>query len=50
MTTHAHYLWINTKSRQEILDIRDQGTGQVTEAWFAKGWGDTPGRTTRQPT
>ena len=27
MTTHTHYLWFETKRRQEIIDI----TGEVTE-------------------
>ena len=24
MRSHTHYLWFNTKSRQEIIDITDQ--------------------------
>ena len=29
MSSHTHYLWFNTRQRQEIIDITDQVTEQV---------------------
>lgn len=39
MPTHTHYLWFNTKSRQEILDITDPVAAQVTESGVREGMG-----------
>src|SRR5438876_2374787 len=37
MTSHTHYLWFNTKSRQEIIDITDEVAEQVRESGVAEG-------------
>src|SRR2546426_8960907 len=37
MTSHTHYLWFNTKSRQEIIDITEQVAEQVRESDVAEG-------------
>src|SRR5438128_12382659 len=37
MTSHTHYLWFNTKSRQEIIDITEQVAAQVRERGGAAG-------------
>src|SRR2546426_8486796 len=37
MTSHTHYLWLNTKSRQEIIDITDEVAEQVRESGVAEG-------------
>src|SRR5437899_3034310 len=37
MTSHTHYLWFNTKSRQEIIDITEQVAEQVRESGVAEG-------------
>jgi len=29
MKSHTHYLWFNTKQRQEIIDITDEVAKQV---------------------
>ena len=36
MTSHTHYLWFNTKSRQEIIDITEQVAEQVRESGVAR--------------
>ena len=38
MTTHTHYLWFNTKQRQEIIDITDQVAGEVGKSGVAEGF------------
>src|SRR3989475_1875610 len=37
MTSHTHYLWFKTNSRQEIIDITDEGAEQVRESGVAEG-------------
>src|SRR2546428_5838016 len=37
MTSHTHYLWFNTKSRQEIIDITEQVAEQIRESGVAEG-------------
>jgi secondary thiamine-phosphate synthase enzyme len=37
MKSHTHYLWFQTKRRQEILDITDQIAEQVTAAGVREG-------------
>jgi secondary thiamine-phosphate synthase enzyme len=37
MKSHTHYLWFNTKRRQEIIDITDAVAQQVTESGVAEG-------------
>src|SRR5207244_3514964 len=37
MTSHTHYLWFNTKSRQEIIDITDEVADQVGRSGVAEG-------------
>ena len=29
MKSHTHYLWFNTKQRQEIIDVTEQVAAQV---------------------
>ncbi len=38
MTTHTHYLWFNTKQRQEIIDITDQVAEEVGKSGVAEGF------------
>jgi len=38
MTAHTHYLWFQTKARQEIIDITDQVAEQVGESGVAEGF------------
>ena len=37
MTTHTHYLWFETKKRQEIIDITDQVAEQVRASGVREG-------------
>src|SRR5207245_9468610 len=37
MKSHTHYLWFNTKSRQEIIDITDEVADQVGRSGVAEG-------------
>jgi secondary thiamine-phosphate synthase enzyme len=37
MKTHTHYLWFNTKQRQEIIDITEQVAGEVAKSGVAEG-------------
>src|SRR5437016_4248722 len=37
MKSHTHYLWFNTKQRQEIIDMTDQAAEQVRESGVAEG-------------
>ena len=32
MKAHTHYLWFNTKQRQEIIDITDQVAAEVEKS------------------
>src|SRR5256885_4601174 len=38
MTSHTHYLWFNTKQRQEIIDVTEQVAQQVTESGVTEGF------------
>ena len=38
MTAHTHYLWFETKRRQEILDITDQVAEQVRASGINDGY------------
>ncbi len=38
MTTHTHYLWFETKRRQEIIDITDQVAEQVRASGVREGF------------
>ena len=38
MTTHTHYLWFETKKRQEIIDITDQVAEQVRISGVREGF------------
>ena len=37
MKSHTHYLWFNTKQRQEIIDITDEVAAQVARASVQEG-------------
>ena len=37
MATHTHYLWFETKQRQEIIDITDQVAEQVRASGVREG-------------
>jgi len=37
MKSHTHYLWFNTKQRQEIIDITDEVVAQVEASGVAEG-------------
>jgi secondary thiamine-phosphate synthase enzyme len=37
MKSHTHYLWFNTKQRQEIIDITEQVAGEVVKSGVAEG-------------
>ena len=37
MKSRTHYLWFNTKQRQEIIDITEEVAGQVEESRVAEG-------------
>ena len=37
MTTHTHYLWFETRKRQEIIDITDQVAEQVRVSGVREG-------------
>ena len=37
MKSHTHYLWFETKNRQEIIDITDQVAEQVTRSGVWEG-------------
>ena len=39
-TTHTHYLWFETKRRQEIIDITDQVAEQVAVSQVSEGHPD----------
>jgi secondary thiamine-phosphate synthase enzyme len=38
MAAHTHYLWFETKRRQEILDITEEVEGQVTASRVREGY------------
>lgn len=38
MPTHTHYLWFETKKRQEIIDITDQVAAQVHASGIREGY------------
>ena len=38
MSSHTHYLWFDTKRRQEILDITDQVAEQVRASGIREGF------------
>jgi len=38
MKSHTHYLWFNTKRRQEIIDITDEIVGAVKNSGIAEGF------------
>ena len=42
MITHTHYLWFETKRRQEIIDITDQVCEQVRVSGVREGWCSSP--------
>jgi len=37
MKSHTHYLWFNTKQRQEIIDITDTVVGEVEKSGVREG-------------
>lgn len=37
MKSHTHYLWFETKKRQEIIDISDEVQAQVTKSGVQEG-------------
>lgn len=37
MKSHTHYLWFNTRKRQEIIDITDEVAAQVQASGVAEG-------------
>lgn len=37
MRTHTHYLWFNTRKRQEILDITDQVDAELGRSGIKEG-------------
>jgi secondary thiamine-phosphate synthase enzyme len=38
MTSHTEYLWLNTRKRQEIIDITDQVAEQVEASGIQEGF------------
>ena len=38
MTSHTHYLWFETKKRQEIIDITDEVAAQVRASGIMEGF------------
>jgi thiamine phosphate synthase YjbQ (UPF0047 family) len=38
MKSHTHYLWFNTKKRQEIIDITDTVAEQVKVSGVSEGF------------
>ncbi len=38
MISHTHYLWFNTKSRQEIIDVTDEVAEQVRTSGIHEGF------------
>jgi secondary thiamine-phosphate synthase enzyme len=38
MTTHTHYLWFQTKQRQEIIDVTDEVGLEVEKSGVAEGF------------
>src|SRR2546428_13694145 len=38
MQSHTHYLWFNTKQRQEIIDVSDAVAEQVRESGVREGF------------
>jgi len=38
MKSHTHYLWFETKRRQEIIDITDQVAEQLTASRIEEGF------------
>ncbi|MBL8960158.1 MAG: YjbQ family protein, partial [Gemmatimonadetes bacterium] len=37
MAAHTHYLWFETRKRQEIIDITDTVAEQVTASGIVEG-------------
>src|SRR2546428_13628310 len=38
MKSHTHYMWFNTKARQEIIDVSDAVAEQVRESGVREGF------------
>jgi secondary thiamine-phosphate synthase enzyme len=38
MTAHTHYLWFQTKQRQEIVDVTDEVAREVDKSGVAEGF------------
>ena len=38
MTAHTHYLWFQTKQRQEIVDVTDEVAREVEKSGIAEGF------------
>jgi len=38
MTTHTHYLWFQTKQRQDIIDITEDVASEVARSGIAEGF------------
>ena len=38
MKSHTHYLWFNTKQRQEVIDITDEVAAQVAQSGVLEGF------------
>ena len=38
MRSHTHYLWFNTKKRQEIIDITDEVAAQLSVSGIEEGF------------
>jgi len=38
MKSHTHYLWFNTKQRQEVIDITDEVAAQVAQSSVLEGF------------
>ena len=38
MKTHTHYLWFDTKKRQEIIDITDVVTDELAKSGIGEGF------------
>ena len=38
MQSHTHYLWFNTKQRQEIIDVTDEVAEQVRHSGVREGF------------
>jgi thiamine phosphate synthase YjbQ (UPF0047 family) len=37
MKSHTHYLWFNTKKRQELIDLTDEVAAQVATSGVVEG-------------